>query len=175
MPMVLRARCSRFRRFARPGSATFRRRLFVCRWIRASENQRELPQYNFIASWEHIASRSYLPESLSLFQTSDTAEYTTPEQLAGMWNSWYKSVFTHVTVRSNHAVTLCNGADAWTDELDFQDHRGAQRVIESMYAYANDALYVLEYGRYVQTPENPAARKALFSLCPPSAAPSPAP
>jgi hypothetical protein len=36
-----------------------------------------------------------------------------------------------------------------------------------MYAYGNDTSYLLRYVRAASEPEDPAAHKALYSLCPP--------
>jgi hypothetical protein len=136
------------------------------RWARSANTRSQIPEFAYLGGWYNVSPQSHGIQDLQLFSTSDTSEYTTPEQLADMWRQTMKQGYPGVRVLSDGAVKLCAGADAWLTRYEVTDRVGRTYAVDNMYAYGNDTLYVLQYGG-ADSKEDPAANKALKSLCPP--------
>ncbi|HKU68364.1 MAG TPA: hypothetical protein VJP85_11365 [Candidatus Baltobacteraceae bacterium] len=128
--------------------------------------------YKVLAYWVYLPQDSTFGQYLTLGSASDVSEYITPEQEAAAQIDDTKAHERNLRVQAGRAVKLCGGSDAWFAQYTATDTRGSRYTAETMYAYGNDTSYLLRYVRTAGAPEDPAARKALYSLCPPQPATS---
>lgn len=119
------------------------------------------------AGWFSLHGSATVAQWLALGRASDVSEYITPQQEAEERLSVQKTAVKRFHLQKSRAVTLCRGVQGWFAEFTAQDDLGYRFLDEEMYAYGSDESYMLQYTRSVSEPEDPAARKALYSLCPP--------
>jgi hypothetical protein len=122
--------------------------------------------YTTLAYWFYLPPASTAAHLLALFTASDVSEYVTPEQEAAANIAAAKQDDTTVRVQANHSVQLC-GSDGWYAQFAGKDTRGIPYVEELLIGYGADTSYIARYTRDPAQPENPAAHKTLYSLCPP--------
>lgn len=125
------------------------------------------PEFKPLAYWTFVAPSSMVMQSMLVAQAADASEYITPQQEAEDHAESIKSVEKNVRVAASREMKLCNGADGWFMQLTATDKRKTAYTEELVYGYGNDLSYVVRYVRAANEPENPAAHKALLSLCPP--------
>lgn len=122
--------------------------------------------YNVLAYWLYLPKASMSGQYLTLGSASDVSEYITPEQEAMTQIDATKAREKNLRVQVSRAVNLCGAADAWFSQFTATDSRGNKYTAETMYAYGGDTSYFLRYVRSADAPEDGAAHKALYSLCP---------
>lgn len=124
-------------------------------------------EFKPLAYWMFVAPQSMVMQSVLAAQAADASEYITPEQEAEDHADRVKSAMKNMRVLASRAIKLCNAADGWFMQITATDTRNTRYTEELVYGYGNDTSYVVRYVRAANEPENPAARNALFSLCPP--------
>lgn len=136
-------------------------------WTRGvGDIDRRESSYKVLAYWLYLPRNSTFAQYLTLGDASDVSEYVTPEQDALDQIDATKEAEKDLRVQASHAVKLCSGTDGWFSQFTTTDDLGERYTAETMYAYGNDTSYLLRYVRAATQPEDPQARKALFSLCP---------
>lgn len=123
-----------------------------------------------VAYWFNLGGVNQRPQWLVLSTVSDVSEYITPEEEAQEMLERVKSLTKDVRVHSSRAMTLCNGVSAWMNDISGTDPSSFRLRVVSLYAYLNDTSYIVQYTRSAAEPEDPAAHKAMLSLCPPQPA-----
>jgi hypothetical protein len=141
-------------------------------WLRSARTG-DIMGYTQLGGWYHVPAHSNEAETIVLARISDVSEYTTPEQTAALWIDEGRQSAKAFRLIQNHAENICGGSDNWLSVSRVEDARGTQYVVENMYAYGNDNLYILEYSRSAAIPQDPQAYNALLSLCPAAATPKP--
>lgn len=137
-------------------------------WIRGVYAEQFTSQeFKPLAYWMFVAPSSMVMQSLLAARAADASEYITPEQEAEDRIDRARSVEKNVRVTANREIKLCNGADGWFTQVSATDAQGTRYTEELVYGYGNDTSYVVRYVRDAREPEDPAAHKALLSLCPP--------
>jgi hypothetical protein len=117
--------------------------------------------------WLHPSVASHFIESLNLFKAPAMTGSVSPARYNEAVLTQEQQRLQEYHLESSSAERLCNGGmSAWFSAFSGV-HDGKPLAIEQMTAFAPDATYMLQYVRRRGAAEDPQARKALFSLCPP--------
>lgn len=152
----------------RPSSAAFPFRT-PAGWTRgvAPGYQISSSALKVLAYWFYLPNHSTIGQILAIATAPDAREYITPEQEAGDELAATKAEEGDVHVLSSRSIKLCNGVDGWFMQFRSPEKRGEAYIAEFVYGYGSETSYIVRYARDAQEPEDAAAHKALYSLCPP--------
>ncbi|HLI94870.1 MAG TPA: hypothetical protein VKT72_02160 [Candidatus Baltobacteraceae bacterium] len=117
--------------------------------------------------WLHPSVTSHFIETLNLFKAPALAEGATPDRYIAAMLGQEQQQLEDFQLTANAEQRLCGDTlSGWFNAFSGV-HDGKALDIEQMTAFGEDATYALQYVRLRGSPEDPQARKALLSLCPP--------
>jgi hypothetical protein len=138
-------------------------------WAAGNVATIELPSnLQAVGMWLHLAAHSPFMESITLIKAPALPENVDAEAQAQAQIDSIKANAEGFQLQGSRTQKLCNGAaDGWALAYS-QIKNGRRYAIEQTFGYGTDASYLLTYTRRYGDPADPAARKALGTLCPQS-------
>ncbi len=117
--------------------------------------------------WLRPSVTSHFIETLNLFKAPALAEGATPDRYIAAMLGQEQQSLEDFQLKTNASQRLCGDTlSGWFDAFSGV-HDGKALDIEQVTAFGENATYALQYVRLRGSPEDPQARKALLSLCPP--------
>jgi hypothetical protein len=134
----------------------------------------QMPEdFSAVGTWLHLAAHSPFMESLILVKAPALPDGVSVADEARAMTDGTRTLYSNFQLQTSRAQTLCNTDDGWYTEFSAIQN-GHAYTVERMYAFGDDASYILSYTHLRSDPPAGAAHKALESLCLPSP-PSPSP
>ena len=130
-------------------------------WLRVNPSAMQMDTQDVIALWMHPSGGT-----LNVVRVTSHIGSLSAGGLGAALDGAVKQKFPGAVMRRSHAETLCSGSlSGWYLEYDVR-MQGDDLIIEQAVAFAENVQYVATYGRRVTQAEDPAARRALDTLCP---------
>lgn len=134
-------------------------------WQRVNPAALQMDVEGMLALWIH-ASGGRVPDTLNVVKSDSHVGSLSSASLGDVLNAAVKQKFPGAVMRRSHAETVCNGTAAgWYLEYDL-NMKGIDFIIEQAVVFAENIQYGATYARAATQPEDPAARRALDTLCP---------
>jgi hypothetical protein len=134
-------------------------------WQRVNPAALQMDVEGMLALWIH-ASGGRVPDTLNVVKADSHVGSLPSASLGDVLDAAVKQKFPAAVMRRSHAETVCNGtAGGWYLEYNL-NMKGIDFIIEQAVVFAENVQYGATYGRAATQPEDPAARRALDTLCP---------
>ncbi len=134
-------------------------------WQRINPAAIQTDVQGIIAFWIHPGGGS-VPDTLNVVKADSHIGSLTSSALGDVLDAAVKQKFPEAVMRRSHAEMVCSGSvSGWYLEYAV-NLKGIDFILEQAVAFAENVQYAATYGRAATQPEDPAARRALDTLCP---------